>query len=111
MSRFKDWMKEVQAKLDFMGLTTDKQKISLLGEGGGDQCEDIPRLEGVWLLEATKKKILMNRDWFIIDLVHRRQNEESWMAFIHDLEVRGGLRPVLAGLRTIHQVRRHHESV
>ena len=33
--RFSDWMKGAEAKIDFMGITTDKQKISLLRSWAG----------------------------------------------------------------------------
>ena len=37
LKRFNDWMKGAQAKIDFMGLTTDKQKISLLRSWAGPE--------------------------------------------------------------------------
>ena len=33
--RFSDWMKRAEAKIDFMGITTDKHKISLLRSWAG----------------------------------------------------------------------------
>ena len=57
LKRFNDWMKGAQAKIDFMGLTTDKQKISLLRSWAGPELltywerevgirfDDIPRVE------------------------------------------------------------------
>ena len=33
--RFSDWMKGAEAKIDFMGITTDKHKISLLRSWAG----------------------------------------------------------------------------
>ena len=115
LKRFNDWMKGAQAKIDFMGLTTDKQKISLLRSWAGPELltywerevgvrfEDIPRVEAVGdipevpakaahtyvdMLKDTRTEILkhVNRDRSLIDLLHMRQSSESWMAFIHDLE-------------------------
>lgn len=115
LKRFNDWMKGAQAKIDFMGLTTDKQKISLLRSWAGPELltywerevgvrfEDIPRVEAVGdipaipaqgahtyqdMLKDTRAEILkhVNRDRSLIDLLHMRQTSESWMAFIHDLE-------------------------
>ena len=39
LKRFNDWMKGAQAKIDFMGLSTDKQKISLLRSWEGPRVE------------------------------------------------------------------------
>ena len=113
--RFSDWMKGAEAKIDFMGLTTDKQKISLLRSWAGPELlvywerevgirfQAVERVQAVGdvaeipgqpahtfkeLVDLTRKEILkhVNRDRSIIDLLHMRQAGESWMAFIHDLE-------------------------
>ena len=110
-------MKGAQAKIDFMGLTTDKQKISLLRSWAGPELliywerevgvrfEDIPRVEAVGdmpaipaqdahtyqeMLKNTRVEILkhVNRDRSLIDLLHMRQTSESWMAFIQTLHQR-----------------------
>ena len=115
LKRFSDWMKGAEAKIDFMGLTTDKQKISLLRSWAGPELllywerEACIRFQAVdrvpaagdvaeipaqaahtykELITLTRKEILkhVNRDRSIIDLLHMRQSGESWMAFIHDLE-------------------------
>ena len=115
LKRFSDWMKGAEAKIDFMGLTADKQKISLLRSWAGPELlvywerevgirfQAVDRVEAAGdvaeipaqaahtykeLITGTKREILkhVNRDRSIIDLLHMRQSEESWMAFIHDLE-------------------------
>ena len=115
LKRFNDWMKGAQAKIDFMGLTTDKQKISLLRSWAGPELltywerevgirfESTPRIEATGgrdaipaqdahtyqdMLRDTRQEILkhVNRDRSLIDLLNMRQTSESWMAFIHDLE-------------------------
>lgn len=115
LKRFIDWMKGAEAKIDFMGLTTDKQKISLLRSWAGAELllywerevgirfQAVDRVPAVGdvaeipaqqahtykeLVTDTKKEILkhVNRDRSIIDLLHMRQSGESWMTFIHDLE-------------------------
>ena len=115
LKRFNDWLKGAQAKIDFMGLTTDKQKISLLRSWEGPELltywerevgirfESTPRVEAAGgrdaipaqeahtyqdMLRDTRQEILkhVNRDRSLIDLLNMRQTSESWMAFIHDLE-------------------------
>ena len=115
LKRFNDWLKGAQAKIDFMGLTTDKQKISLLRSWAGPELltywerevgirfESTPRVEAAGgrdaipaqeahtyqdMLRDTRQEILkhVNRDRSLIDLLNMRQTSESWMAFIHDLE-------------------------
>lgn len=114
LKRFNDWIKGAQAKIDFMGLDNDRQKISLLRSWSGPDLlvfwerevnirfADVPAVivNGVQqaplaaahtyneLIDLTRTEILrhVNRDRSIIDLVHMRQKEENWMTFIHDLE-------------------------
>ena len=115
LKRFNDWMKGAQAKIDFMGLNTDVQKISLLRSWAGPELltywerevgarfTAIPRVEAVGdvaaipaqaphtyteLLNLTRLEILkhVNRDRSLIDLLHMRQTSGSWMTFVHDLE-------------------------
>jgi len=114
LKRFNDWMKGAQARIDFMGLNTDVQKISLLRSWAGPELLTywerevgarfmaIPRVAVgdvaampaqaphtyTELLNLTRLEILkhVNRDRSLIDLLHMRQSSESWMTFVHDLE-------------------------
>ena len=99
LKRFSDWMKGAEAKIDFMGLTTDKQKISLLRSWAGPELllywerEACIRFQAVdrvpaagdvaeipaqaahiykELITLTRKEILkhVNRYRSIIDLIH-----------------------------------------
>ena len=101
LKRFNDWIKGAKAKIDFMGLDNDRQKISLLPSWSGPDLlvfwerevnirfADVPAVivDGVEqvpaavahtyaeLIDLTRTEILchVNRDRALIDLVHMRQ--------------------------------------
>ena len=112
---FSDWLKEVETKMDFMGIVENAKKISLLRSWAGkvllnywdkevrirwtssptipagqDQIEvpAVPADSYAEVINKTKAEILkhVNRDRSIIDLLHMRQQDDTWMAFISELE-------------------------
>ena len=112
---FSDWLKEVETKMDFMGIVENAKKISLLRSWAGkvllnywdkevrirwtssptipagqDQIEvpNVPADSYAEVINKTKAEILkhVNRDRSIIDLLHMRQQDDTWMAFISELE-------------------------
>lgn len=112
---FSDWLKEAETKIEFMGITEEKKKISLLRSwagkvllnfwdkevriswkavpaipGGHDQqaVAAVPADSYDEIITKTKAEIIkhVNRDRSIIDLLHMRQQDDTWMAFISELE-------------------------
>ena len=120
LRQFNDWMKEVESKMEFMGVTQDKQKRSLLRSWAGRELlnfwekevrikftatEEIPARDGAAAIPAvaedsydtiitkTRTEILkhVNRDRSIIDLLNMKQGDETWMQFISELETAADL--------------------
>ena len=112
---FMDWVKEAQAKIDYMGISDNKQKVALLRSWAGRellnfwekeariQFTTIPAVEATdgvaavaeitadtfeEIITKTKKELLIHvsRDRSLTDLLSMKQGDETWMQFISELE-------------------------
>ena len=112
---FQDWMKEAQAKIDYMGINDDKQKVALLKSWAGRELLNIwekkariqftvipavPAAGGVagvaeipadtfeQIVQKTRQELLkhVSRDRSLTDLLSMKQGDETWMQFISELE-------------------------
>ena len=112
---FQDWMKEAQAKIDYMGINDDKQKVALLKSWAGRELLNfwekeariqftvipaVPAAGGVagvaeipadtfeQIVQKTRQELLkhVSRDRSLTDLLSMKQGDETWMQFISELE-------------------------
>ena len=112
---FQDWVKEAQAKIDYMGITDNKQKVALLKSWAGRELlnfwekevriqftvipaviagvgiaavAEIPADSFDQILEKTRSELLkhVSRDRSLTDLLSMKQGDDTWMQFISELE-------------------------
>ena len=112
---FMDWIKEAQAKIDYMGMSDNKQKVALLRSWAGRELlnfwekeariqftgipavaatEDVAAVAEIPadtfenIILKTKKELLkhVSRDRSLTDLLSMKQGDETWMQFISELE-------------------------
>ena len=105
---FQDWVKEAQAKVDYMGITDNKQKVALLKSWAGRELLNfwekeariqftaipaVPAAGGVpgvaeipadtfdQILQKTREELLkqVSRDRSLTDLLSMKQGDETWM--------------------------------
>ena len=100
---FDEWLEEAQSRMDYIGVTEDKDKVTLLKNWGGSELTEFMRTSAKAKLEVKgdddadqydeivrktreEMKRLVNRTLAMHNLLTTKQGSRSWMEFIKDLE-------------------------